>query len=128
MAKRKMTERQLANLELANPQNNFNNSEVARSAQQKSVEARKENKRLAQVAEEKLNKAIEGITFQEVSIDKLIEYVKSSDAKPEIIIKILEFLRDTSGQKPSDKQEIIGDVNLAPPVFNILPVKPKDEL
>ena len=41
---------------------------------------------------------------------------------------MLTFLRDTAGQKPTDKQEITGDVSIMPPTFNILPVKGNDEL
>lgn len=128
MAKRKMSENSLKNLEMANPANNFNNSEVARKAQEKSAAKRKENKAFAKVAEEKLNKLIYGITFQEFSMDKLIEYVESEEAKPEIIIKILELLRDSSGQKPTDKIDATNTVKGLPPTFNIQPVKSNAEL
>jgi hypothetical protein len=43
-------------------------------------------------------------------------------------MEILTFLRDSSGQKPVDKQEITGDVNVLPTTFNILPVRGSDEL
>ncbi len=118
MAKRKMSENSLKNLEKANPENNFNCSEIARKAQEKSVEKRKENKTLREVASEKLLKKICGKTFQEIAIDELLNYVFSESAKPEIIIKILEFLRDTSGQKPKD---IVENVN--PPIINITGLK-----
>ena len=98
--KRKVSEKSLKNLE---KRKSFNkdNVEMALECQKKSVAKRKENKTLKQVAEEKLNKMIAGFTFQDFSIDKLIDYVKSEDAKPETILKILEFLRDTSGQTPT---------------------------
>ena len=52
--KHKVTLKSLENLKLADPQNNFNNSDVAREAQKKSVEARKTNQTMKQVAQEKL--------------------------------------------------------------------------
>lgn len=36
-------------------------------------------------------------------------------------------IRDTIGEKPTDKQEIIGDIKTTNPVINILPVKANDE-
>ena len=78
----------------------------------KSAKGRMERKLLKQVAEEKLNKIVQKMTFQEVAIDSLIEYCQSEDAKPEIILKVLEFLRDTSGQKPTEKQIIDGSVGI----------------
>lgn len=106
MAKRKMSENSLKNLEKGKPFNS-NSEEIARKAQEKSVEKRKENKTLREVASEKLLKRIRDKTFQEIAIDELLNYVFSESAKPEIIIKILEFLRDTSGQKPKDIAENI---------------------
>lgn len=103
MAKRKMSENSLKNLK----PNTFNCREIAKKAQKKSVEKRKENQTLAQVAEEKLNKLYsDGKTFQEKSLDLMEEMVLTGILKPDDLIKLLTFLRDTSGQKPTDKQEI----------------------
>ena len=87
-------------------------------------------KAFQQVARERLEDLQDYATLQmsEWVREKLTDVETLSTNELEKIQKFLEFLRDSSGQKPSDKQEIIGDVNLAPPVFNILPVKPKDEL
>ena len=87
-------------------------------------------KAFQQVAQERLEELQDYATLQmsEWVREKLQDIENLSTNELEKIQKFLEFLRDSSGQKPSDKQEIIGDVNLAPPVFNILPVKPKDEL
>ena len=124
----KVTENSLKNLEKGN-RFSKDSPEIARINQKKSAKKRKENKLLKQVAEEKLNKLIAGKTFQELSLDKLIKYCESKEAKPEVIIKILEFLRDTSGQKPNEKQEIKKEVIEMPPaVFNILPVRSKEEI
>ena len=43
-------------------------------------------------------------------------------------VKAWEVIRDTIGEKPTDRQEITGGVNVSPATFNILPVKSKDEL
>lgn len=107
-------ENSLKNLQLANPENNFNNSEVARMAQQKSVAKRKENKLMREVAAEKLLKKFNGVTFQDFSLDKLLQYCQKEGADPDTILKILTFLRDTAGQKP---KEDVAVVNM--PIINI---------
>ena len=57
----------------------------------KSAQVRRERKMLRQVAEEKLTEIMSnGKTMQE-------------DAKRSDVIKFLEFMRDTAGQKPVDK-------------------------
>ena len=109
-----MNENSLANLQLANPENNFNNSEVARMAQQKSVAKRKENKLLKEVAAEKLLKKFNGVSFQDLTLDKLLEYCKKEGAEPETVLKILTFLRDTSGQKPKEEIQAV-----CMPIINI---------
>ena len=107
MSKKQLSESSLKNLAKGKPFS-ADCKEHAREAQRKAVIKRQENRTMKQVAEEKLNKIIAGFTFQEISIDKLIDYVKTDEAKPETIIKILEFLRDTSGQKPSEKLDVTG--------------------
>lgn len=109
-----MNKNSLKNLELANPENNFNNSEVARMAQQKSVAKRKENKLLKEVASEKLLKKFNGVSFQDLTLDKLLEYCKNEGAEPETVLKILTFLRDTSGQKPKEEVQAV-----CMPIINI---------
>ena len=89
-------------------------AEVAQECQKKSVQKRKENKLLKEVAAEKLKKCIDGVPFQEFSINKLIEYTKKIDADPEKVLKILAFLRDTSGQKPKEEVQAV-----VMPVINI---------
>ena len=107
-------ENSLKNLQLANPENNFNNSEVARMAQQKSVAKRKENRLMKQVAAEALLKKFNGAEFQQLSIEKLTEYCLSIDADVDTVLKVLTFLRDTAGQKP---KEDVAVVNM--PIINI---------
>ena len=104
---KKPNENSLKNLQLCDPQKTFLNSDVARAAQLKSAAKRKENKLLKEVAAEKLQKCINGVPFQEFSINKLIEYTKTIDADPEKVLKILAFLRDTSGQKPKDEVQAV---------------------
>lgn len=99
MAKRKMSENSLKNLELAKPENNFNNSEVARKAQEKSVEARKRNKSFAEACRIVLDKC------QEIALKDLAQdYLLNPEISAETKLKIIQMLADYSGQKP--KQEI----------------------
>ena len=108
--KHKVTLKSLENLKLANPENNFNNSDVAREAQKKSVVARKANKTMKQVAEEKLLELMaNGKTFQENAFERLKQALLNDETKPADLVKILEFLRDTSGQKPVEKHDFVND-------------------
>ena len=108
--KKKPNAKSLENLKLANPANNFNNSEVARAAQKKSVEARKANQTMRQVAEEKLLELMSnGMTFQENAFERLKQALFNNKTKPADLVKILEFLRDTSGQKPVEKHDLVND-------------------
>lgn len=71
----------------------------------KSGQVRREKKMMKQVAEEKLQKLLPcGKTFQEAGFDELEKLVLSGKITPKDLISILEFLRDTSGQQPIDKQ------------------------
>lgn len=72
----------------------------------KSGIARREKKLLKQLAEEKLQELMpNGKSFQENAFDKLKDAVMDGYIKAIDLVKVLEFLRDTSGQKPKDKQE-----------------------
>lgn len=88
------------------------NEEIAREYQKKSSQARKQNniikKLFKDASDEKLNEIIKGLdkSLQEYGLDKLADYIQRPDADVEVIMKILAFLRDSSGQKPTDKQEI----------------------
>ena len=109
-----MNENSLKNLQLANPENNFNNSEVARAVQKKSAAKRKENKLMKQVAAEALVKKFKGVEFQQLSIEKLTGYCLSIDADIDTVLKFITFLRDTAGQKPKEDVQV---VNM--PIINI---------
>ena len=78
MAKRKMSENSLKNLELANPANNFNNSEVARKAQEKSVESRKANQSFKEIMKSRLENIDEdsGLTNKVAIVDAMIVKAK----------------------------------------------------
>lgn len=124
MAKRKMSENSLKNLEMANPENNFNNSEIARKAQAKSVESRKKNQTLAELLKIALTLQNEetGETNNIAITNAIINKAIKGD------VSAYQTIRDTIGEKPTDKQEITGDVNVLPTTFNILPVRGRDEL
>lgn len=111
MAKRKMNENSLSNLE---PEKHFFNAETAQKAQLLSVKKQKENRLMKQVAAEALVKKIKGVDFQQLSIEKLTEYCLSIDADIDTVLKVLTFLRDTAGQKPKEDVQAV-----VMPVINI---------
>lgn len=100
MTKRKMSENSLKNLELANPANNFNNSEVARKAQAKSVKKRKENQTLAELLRIALMLPNEetGETNNVAITNAIINKAAKGD------VSAYQTIRDTIGEKP--KQDI----------------------
>jgi hypothetical protein len=111
VSKREVNPNSLANLQ---PEKYHFNTELAQKAQQKSAIKRKENKLLKEVAAEKLLKKFNGVSFQDFSLDKLLEYCKKEGAEPETVLKILTFLRDTSGQKPKEEVQAV-----CMPIINI---------
>ena len=111
MAKRKMNENSLSNLE---PEKHFFNAERAQKAQLLSVKKQKENRLMKQVAAEALVKKFKGVEFQQLSIEKLTEYCLSIDADIDTVLKVITFLRDTAGQKPKEDVQV---VNM--PIINI---------
>jgi hypothetical protein len=93
-----MSENSLKNLEKANPQNKFNNSEVARKAQAKSAEVQREKRALR---EELILLLSQGKTQEKMSLAIIEEAIKGN-------VKAFEVIRDTIGEKPVTKQEIEG--------------------
>ena len=81
--------------------------EIAQKNQLKSAQKRHENKLMRDVAAEKLLKTYNGKTFQDLTIEKIMNYCLSDDADSEKVLKILTFLRDTSGQKPKEEPQIV---------------------
>lgn len=76
----------------------------------KSAQARKEKKLMQEVAQETLLKLMPGgKPFQECAFERLQESLMNDYIKPTDFVRILEFLRDTAGQKPVD--QIKNDVN-----------------
>ena len=90
------------------------NSEFARECQRKGAAKRKENRLMREAAAEALLKKIKGLSFQDVTINKLMEYCLEDNADSEKILKILTFLRDTAGQKPKEEVQAV-----VMPVVNI---------
>ena len=93
-----MSENSLKNLEKANPKNNFNNSEVARKAQEKATEVKREKKALK---EELMLLLSQGKTQERISLALIEEAIKGN-------VKAFEVIRDTIGEKPVNKQEVSG--------------------
>ena len=123
MAKRKMSENSLKNLE---KRKSFSkdNVEFALNAQKKSVAKRKENQTLAELMKIELQLPDEDTgEMNNIAITKaMIVKAKKGD------VSAYQTIRDTIGEKPTDKQEITGDVSVMPTTFNILPVRGSDEL
>ena len=97
MAKRNMSEKSLENLE---KRKKFS-ADTALIAQQKSVEAKRQYRPLREIAKEKLDED----TWNEI-LASMIEKARHGDPKA------FELLRDTIGEKPSDKLELQGTQDL----------------
>lgn len=87
--------------------------ENAKKAGIKSGEVRRARKTLK---EELLLLLESGDTQNKISL-ALIQKALKGD------IKAFEVIRDTIGEKATDKQEITGDIKTSNPVINILPVR-----
>lgn len=96
MAKRKMSENSLKNLEKGKP---FSSDceEIARKAQEKSVEKRKENKAFSEACKIILD------GNQEYLLKDLMSIALNPDTPPEIKIKLTQLFADYSGQKPKER-------------------------
>lgn len=124
MAKRKMTEKQLANLQTDKYKFSKDNPEIAQNCQKKSVEKRKENQSLAELL--KIALTLQNEETGEINNIAITNAIINKAAKGDV--SAYQTIRDTIGEKPTDKQEITGDVNLLPTTFEILPVKGSDEI
>lgn len=107
MPKRKVSENSLENLKKGTP---FTADcvEVAREAQKKSVESRKNNKTLAELMKIALSLPNEDTgEINNVAITKaMINKAIKGD------VSAYQTIRDTIGEKPTDKQEISGNVGV----------------
>lgn len=114
MAKRKMSEAQLANLEKGKKIC----EETARKYQEKSSAAQRENTQKRKEIESfciSSNKAlapIQASSLKELArkADEILHDPESTSSEIKLAMEILTFLRDSSGQKPVDRQEIKADV------------------
>lgn len=120
MARRKMSENSLKNLK----PNTFNDSEIAKKAQKRSVQKRKENQTLAELM--KIALTLPNEESGEINNIAITNAIINKAAKGDV--SAYQTIRDTIGEKPTDKQEITGDVNLLPTTFEILPVRGNDEI
>ena len=122
MAKRKMSENSLKNLEKGNKIS----AETAREYQAKSSVAQRKNTQKRKEIETfciSSNKAlapIQSTSLKDLAnkAQKILEREKSTPREIKLAMEILEFLRDSSGQKPKDVVE-----NINPPVINISGIK-----
>lgn len=132
MAKRNMSQNSLKNLEKGKKIC----EETARIYQEKSSITQRENTQIRKEIETfciSSNKAlapIQASSLKELAkkADDILHNPASTTNEIKLAMDILTFLRDSSGQKPTDKQEIIGDMNITPTTLNILPVRAQNEL
>lgn len=90
------------------------NVEFSLECQRKGAAKRRENKLMREVAAEKLLKKFNGVSFQDLSIEKLLKYCLDDESEAETVLKVLTFLRDTAGQKPKEDVQAV-----VMPVINI---------
>lgn len=124
MAKRKMTEKQLANLQTDKYKFSKDNPEIAQNCQKKSVEKRKENQSLAELL--KIALTLQNEETGEINNIAITNAIINKAAKGDV--SAYQTIRDTIGEKPTDKQQISGNVKVLPTTLEILPVKGKDEI
>lgn len=95
----------------------------------RSVEVRREKKLLKELCEEKLlEKMSNGKSMQENLITKAASLAFSDKVKLQEVLKFLEIMRDTSGQKPVDRvAQTDTEGQDITPVFNIVPVKANEQ-
>lgn len=93
--------------------------ENAKKAGIKSGEKRRERKKFKELLEIALQLPNEESGEQNdfAIIAALIKKAANGDTKA------FELIRDTIGEKPTDKQEITSDIKTSNPVINILPVR-----
>jgi len=73
-----------------------------------SGEAKREKKLFKQILEEQLSKLnLNGKSNKEMSIEKIFSLLSSDKIKPNDYIRVMEFIRDTVGEKPTEKVENI---------------------
>lgn len=105
-----MSEKQLANLELGKKIC----EETARKYQEKSCVTQKENTQKRKEIESfsiSANKALTPIQAKSLKelankAQAILDNSNSTQSEVKLAMEILTFLRDSSGQKPTDKQEI----------------------
>lgn len=93
----------------------------------KSVEVRRAKKTMKEMLDYLLEKELpnkkgEMVTYREAMLTSMVKKAIEGD------VKACVFVRDTSGETPTQVTELTGDLNVLPPTFNILPVKGNDEL
>lgn len=106
MAKRKMSENSLKNLEKGKA-TQFN-GEFAVNAQKKSVEKRKENQTLAELM--KIALLLPNEETGEVNNIAITNALIAKAIKGDV--SAYQTIRDTIGEKPTDKQEVIGNLGI----------------
>ena len=95
--------------------------EIRRKGGIKSGEARREKAKLKDELLTLLDSKKDKETIRQKISVALIQKALNGD------VKAFEVIRDTIGEKPTDKQKVSTSV-IAPPVFNILPVSSREKI
>ncbi len=111
----------MANSENLKPPINKRSTDEQREIRKKGGIKSGEVRRARKTLKEELLLLLEsGNTQNKISLALIKKAIKGD-------IKAFEVIRDTIGEKPTEKQEITGDIKTTNPVINILPVKANDE-
>lgn len=114
---KKMSENSLKNL----AKGKRINEEIATEYQAKAAASRKENTKARkeiesfQISSNKALAPIQASSLKELAqkANDILHDPEATSTEIKLAMDILTFLRDSSGQKPTDKQEVIADVKAA---------------
>ena len=106
MAKRKMTEKQLANLQTDKYKFSKDNPEIAQKNQKKSVESRKKNQTIAELL--KIALTLPNEETGEINNIAMVNAIINKAIKGDILA--FQTIRDSIGEKPTNKQEVTGNL------------------
>ena len=108
MAKRKMSENSLKNLQPLNTKSKEERKEIAKKGAEATNKIRAERKTLAELMKIELQLPDEETgEINNIAITKaMVNKAKKGD------VSAYQTIRDTIGEKPTDKQEVIGNIGI----------------
>ena len=100
-------------------------SEIARKGAEARIEKQRKEKQMKEAAQEILLKEMpNGMILQDILLNNLAAKAGKEQATIQELLKTLEFLRDTAGQKPVDKKSYVDNDGQAvnPAIINVIGV------